>query len=120
MSHEGACSAAVAGATRWSGIRGNRADYDEWAAMGLSGYGYQDVLPYFERGERTTGASQSYYHGISRPLAVQRSDRSLHPLVGACIDTAVEAGMARHDDHNSTGQEGAGWLPGHATRRKAL
>ena len=40
-------------------IRGNRADYDEWAAMGAEGWGYDDVLPYFtrsednERGERS-------------------------------------------------------------------
>ena len=32
-------------------IRGNRADYDEWAAMGADGWGYDDVLPYFKRAE---------------------------------------------------------------------
>ena len=32
-------------------IRGNRADYDEWAAMGFDGWGYDDVLPYFKRAE---------------------------------------------------------------------
>ena len=32
-------------------IRGNRADYDEWAAAGADGWGYDDVLPYFKRAE---------------------------------------------------------------------
>ena len=89
-------------------IRGNRADYDEWAAMGLSGWGYEDVLPYFKRAEDNE-RGQSYYHGVGGPLAVS-DGRSLHPLVGACIDAAVEAGIARTDDHNGASQEGAGWF----------
>jgi choline dehydrogenase len=32
-------------------IRGNPADYNGWAAMGLAGWGYEDVLPYFRRAE---------------------------------------------------------------------
>jgi choline dehydrogenase len=32
-------------------MRGNRADYDEWAAMGLPGWSYEEVLPYFKRAE---------------------------------------------------------------------
>jgi choline dehydrogenase len=32
-------------------LRGHQADYDEWAASGLTGWGYSDVAPYFERAE---------------------------------------------------------------------
>ena len=57
-------------------IRGNRADYDEWAAGGATGWGYDDLLPYFIRSEdNERGASE--FHGAGGPLAVteSRSDR---------------------------------------------
>ena len=28
-------------------VRGNRKDYDEWAARGAKGWSYKDVFPYF-------------------------------------------------------------------------
>lgn len=34
----------------------------------------------------------------------------MHPLVRACIDAAVEAGIAPTNDHNGPAQEGAGWF----------
>ena len=52
-------------------IRGNRADYDEWAAMGLAGWGYEDVLPYFRRAEDNE-RGESYYHGVGGPLTRER------------------------------------------------
>jgi choline dehydrogenase-like flavoprotein len=87
-------------------IRGNPADYDEWAAMGLAGWGYEDVLPYFRRAEDNE-RGESYYHGVGGPLAVS-DGRSMHPLVRGCIDAAVDAGIAPTDDHNGPSQEGAG------------
>jgi choline dehydrogenase len=89
-------------------IRGNRADYDEWAAMGLVGWGYEDVLPYFRRSEDNERGA-SYYHGVGGPLSVSDC-RSRHPLVVACIDAAVDAGLEPTDDHNGTAQEGVGWF----------
>ena len=88
-------------------IRGNRADYDEWAALGLSGWGYDDVLPYFKRAEDNE-RGESRYHGVGGPLAVS-DGRSRQPLAGACIAAAVEAGIAPTDDHNGARQDGAGW-----------
>jgi len=89
-------------------IRGNPADYDEWAAMGLPGWGYEDVLPYFRRAEDNE-RGESYYHGVGGPLAVSEG-RSMHPLVGACIEAAVGTGIGPTDDHNGPSQEGAGWF----------
>jgi choline dehydrogenase-like flavoprotein len=89
-------------------MRGNRADYDEWAAMGLAGWAYDDVLPYFRRAEDNE-RGESRYHGVGGPLTVSEC-RSMQPLVGACIEAAVDAGIAPTDDHNGARQEGAGWF----------
>jgi len=37
-------------------IRGNPNDYDTWAQMGFDGWGYEDVLPFFEKPRTTTGS----------------------------------------------------------------
>jgi choline dehydrogenase len=87
-------------------IRGNRADYDEWAAMGLEGWGYEDVLPYFRRSEdNERGANR--YHGIGGPLAVSES-RSMHPVVEAFVEACEQVGIPRNDDFCGATQEGAG------------
>jgi choline dehydrogenase len=88
-------------------IRGNRADYDEWAAMGHGGWGYGEVLPYFKRSEDNE-RGESHYHGVDGPLTVS-DGRSMHPLAGACIEAALQAGIQQTDDHNGATQEGVGW-----------
>ena len=69
-------------------IRGNRADYDGWAAGGAEGWGYDEVLPYFRRSEDNERGEDAF-HGAGGPLAVADS-RSMHPLV----DTMLEAARA--------------------------
>jgi choline dehydrogenase len=34
-------------------VRGNKADYDDWAKMGATGWNYENVLPYFVKAENT-------------------------------------------------------------------
>jgi choline dehydrogenase-like flavoprotein len=87
-------------------IRGNRADFDEWAEAGLTGWGYDDVLPYFKRAEDNE-RGESYYHGVGGPLSVSDS-RSMHPLADRMIEAAIEAGIPANGDHNGSSQEGAG------------
>jgi choline dehydrogenase len=87
-------------------IRGNRADFDEWAATGLDGWGYEDVLPYFKRAEdNERGANR--YHGVGGPLSVSES-RSMHPIVEAFVEACEQVGIPRNDDLNGATQEGAG------------
>jgi len=87
-------------------IRGARADYDEWAALGNAGWSFADVLPYFRKSEdNTRGASE--LHGAGGPLTV--SDlRSPHPWSRAMVRSAVAAGHRDNPDFNGESQDGAG------------
>ncbi|HLY49819.1 MAG TPA: FAD-dependent oxidoreductase [Solirubrobacteraceae bacterium] len=88
-------------------IRGNRADYDAWAAMGLDGWGWEDVLPYFLKAEdNERGASE--LHGTGGPLRVI-DNRSRYRTCEAFIEAAVEAGLPRNEDFNGPEQDGVGW-----------
>jgi len=87
-------------------IRGQRADYDDWAAQGCQGWGYKDVLPYFKKSERYKGG-ESAYHGASGELGV--SDlRNDHPYCKAWIEAGVQAGYGRNPDFNGERTEGLG------------
>ena len=88
-------------------IRGNRADYDGWRdAHGCTGWGYEDVLPYFVRAEGNTRLGAPY-HGQDGPLHVE-DRRFTHELTAAWVESAVAAGFKPTDDFNGAEQEGAG------------
>jgi choline dehydrogenase-like flavoprotein len=87
-------------------IRGNRADYDEWAALGCEGWSYDEVLPYFKRGEDNERGADDY-HGVGGPLSVCDSC-SMHPLVDVILEAAVQAGHELNPDLNGEQQEGVG------------
>ena len=88
-------------------IRGNRADYDGWRdAHGATGWGYDDVLPYFIRSEGNTRLGAPF-HGQDGPLHVE-DRRYTHPLSQAWVDSAVAGGFKPTDDFNGAEQEGAG------------
>jgi choline dehydrogenase len=88
-------------------VRGNRADYDEWAAMGFEGWGWEDVLPYFLKSEdNERGASE--LHGTGGPLRVSEG-RGRHRTCEAFIEAAEQAGLQPNDDFNGPRQDGVGW-----------
>ncbi|GAC1436204.1 MAG: GMC family oxidoreductase N-terminal domain-containing protein [Solirubrobacteraceae bacterium] len=87
-------------------VRGRPLDYAQWEAQGASGWGWDDVLPYFIASEdNTRGASE--FHGSGGPLAVaeQRSPRAGvdRRLLAAC----EAAGIPRIPDYNGPEQDGA-------------
>ncbi len=87
-------------------IRGHARDYDRWRQMGLEGWSYEDVLPYFRKSETYEGGEDSW-HGGSGPLHV--SDSPLDgPLYRAFLQAGVEAGYPRTRDFNGASQEGFG------------
>jgi choline dehydrogenase len=87
-------------------IRGHRADYDGWAESGADGWSYDEVLPYFKRAEDNE-RGEDEFHGVGGPLAVSDS-RSLHPLVDAQLEAAVQAGYELLPDLNVDRPEGVG------------
>jgi choline dehydrogenase len=87
-------------------IRGNRADYDGWRELGATGWGYDDVLPYFIKAERNSRLGAPF-HGTDGPLHVE-DRRYTHPLSQAWVDAAVSYGLKPTDDFNGAEQEGVG------------
>jgi choline dehydrogenase len=85
-------------------VRGNRRDYDDWAAQGLSGWSYAEVLPYFKRLEaHWRGAGP--YHGGDGPVSVSRIEGP-DLLWGPLAEAAQAAGIGVCDDPNGAEQDG--------------
>jgi len=84
--------------------RGHRRDYDDWRAMGLEGWGYAEVLPYFKRSEKSwLGAGK--YHGGGGELEVRVPEAAyvLSDLVGSA---AAAAGYPVTEDYHGEHSEG--------------
>ena len=87
-------------------MRGHRRDYDGWRQLGLDGWGYEDVLPYFIRSEGHVDRN-TVYHGTDGPLRVRRAEGA-NPLYRAFLESGWSAGFPRNDDFNGADQEGLG------------
>ncbi|XP_016952047.1 glucose dehydrogenase [FAD, quinone] [Drosophila biarmipes] len=90
--------------------RGNRRDFDGWAAAGNPGWSYDEVLPYFLRSEHAQlqGLEHSPYHNHSGPLSVE-DVRHRTRLAHAYIRAAQEAGHPR-TDYNGESQLGVSYV----------
>jgi 4-pyridoxate dehydrogenase len=85
-------------------VRGHRADYDRWAASGLTGWSYADVLPYFRKQEDWADGADRY-RGSGGPLTTFRS-RYADPLVEAFMAAGETAGLGVTEDYNGAQNEG--------------
>jgi choline dehydrogenase len=88
-------------------MRGTRADYDHWRQLGLTGWGYEDVLPYFIRAEDNPERPGNPFHGQGGPLHVEKA-KAANPLYQAFLDAGYDEGFPRNDDFNGARQEGLG------------
>ncbi len=84
--------------------RGDRSDYDGWRQLGLPGWSYAEVLPYFRRAE-TNFRGESVYHGVSGPMTVSRhiTDAVVYPRI---METARRRGLPILDDFHGASCEG--------------
>ena len=86
--------------------RGDRADYDRWAALGNPGWSFADVLPYFLKSENNETFHDAF-HGRGGPLNVADS-RTDNPFHQRFLDAAREARLPINPDFNGARQEGCG------------
>lgn len=87
-------------------IRGQKEDYDAWAADGNTGWSYENVLPYFRRAENNDTVADEY-HGTEGPLRVS-DQRSPHMLSKDFVRAAQQAGHSLNPDFNGNDQLGTG------------
>lgn len=83
--------------------RGQHSDYDGWRGMGCEGWGWDDVMPYFQRLEDYRPGGDG--RGVGGPVAITKV-RSLYPVSFAAIDAFVQAGVPLSRDVNGARQEG--------------
>ena len=87
-------------------VRGNRHDYDRWSQLGLSGWSYSEVLPYFRKSEGHVERSDAF-HSAEGALTVCRA-RGKNPLFDMFVEAGRQAGHPVNDDFNGQEQEGFG------------
>jgi choline dehydrogenase len=86
-------------------MRGQAADYDHWRQLGLSGWGWDDVLPFFKRHEdHVLGPSEA--HAVGGELRIE-APRVRWDILDAFRDAAKEAGIAPIPDFNTGDNEGS-------------
>lgn len=90
-------------------VRGNRADYIEWAALGNKGWDYESVLPYFKKSEHNEDFNNEF-HGISGPLNVTFAKSFKTPFSDAFVKACAECGIPKNKDYNGSEQVGASLL----------
>jgi choline dehydrogenase-like flavoprotein len=89
-------------------MRGQAADYDGWRQLGLVGWGWDDVLPYFLRHEDHHGGANAL-HGAGGEWRVERP-RISWEILDAVRDAAAEAGIPKIDDFNRGDNEGSDYF----------
>ena len=107
---------ALGGSTIMNGmfqVRGQAADYDHWRQLGLAGWGWNDVLPYFLKHEDYFEGT-SAFHRSGGELRVDEA-RVSWPVLDLIAKAAAEHGISAVTDFNKGDNEGVG--PLHVTQK---
>jgi choline dehydrogenase len=92
-------------------LRGQREDFDEWAALGLREWGFDQCLPAFKRLENDMDVRDEW-HGADGPIAIRRhTAEELSPWHGALLEGCEELGFERAHDFNGPRTGGYGAIP---------
>src|SRR4029078_5256933 len=98
-------------------VRGNPADYDNWAQRGCRGWTYDEVLPFFKKSETYRGSGDPEYRSRGGPLIVE-DYRTILGLTHSFVEAAKQAGFPFTEDYNGRQQEGVAYSQ--MTRRGRL
>ena len=85
-------------------VRGQPEDYNQWAQLGNTGCGYDDILPYFKKSEFKENGDEKF-RGKNGPLFVSDIVEK-HPLCEEFIESSKEIGVSIQEDYNAGNQEG--------------
>tara|TARA_B100001559_G_scaffold293341_1_gene274281 strand:+ start:159 stop:1766 length:1608 start_codon:yes stop_codon:yes gene_type:complete len=99
-------------------IRGQSNDYDNWRQQGNSGWGWDDVLPYFLKSENNE-LGKSDFHNDSGPIAVTNKKINLK-MLEEFQNAAEEYGIPRTEDFNTGDNFGVGYFQFTTSRQKLL
>ena len=88
-------------------LRGQPADFDEWAALGNPGWGWKDVLPHFKRSERHE-CGEDDIHGGAGPIRVS-AIRDRRRICDAFIEAGKSLGLCERSDFNRGHEDGVGY-----------
>ncbi len=89
-------------------MRGQAADYDHWRQLGLTGWGWDDVLPAFRRLEDHF-LGDSEHHGVGGGWRIE-APRLSWAILDAVGDAAEEMGIPKIPDFNTGDNEGVGYF----------
>jgi choline dehydrogenase-like flavoprotein len=89
-------------------MRGQAADYDGWRQLGLTGWGWDDVLPYFLKHEDHIDG-QNAFHGAGGEWRVEHP-RIRWEILDRIREAAAGAGIPPIDDFNRGDNEGSSYF----------
>jgi len=90
-------------------MRGQAADYDGWRQRGLTGWGWDDVLPYFLKHEDHIAPGPNGLHRSGGEWRVEHP-RVRWAILDAVRDAAEAAGIAKIEDFNTGDNEGSAYF----------
>jgi choline dehydrogenase-like flavoprotein len=97
-------------------MRGQAGDYDHWRQLGLTGWGWDDVLPVFKRLDGHF-LGDTEHHGGSGEWRVEEM-RLNWPILDAVIAAANQMGVPKTTDFNTGDNNGVGYF--HVNQKRGL
>ena len=99
-------------------IRGQSNDYDNWRQQGNTGWGWDDVLPYFIKSENNE-LGKSKFHNDAGPISVTNKKINLK-MLEEFQNAAEEFGVPRTEDFNTGDNFGVGYFQFTTSRNKLM